>query len=231
VDKTAETVVQTWVLLITDELKQEIKNIATSDSQVQRLVAEGAYFRSFTPTFWQGYKRITGTQGTIQELGPIGFMAIVTLDQGIHWYTISIDLAAHEVIDVNSAAFPWFYWINVIFTILILLLTVVGIIILVGMFRKLRATSSGYLSILLGIIPFCTVLMFNPRNWIMLSISVYLPPIVGLTLGIVGALKKPTWRGNILNIVGIILSSLAIALVTYAFVWNMGHDIGMDIPF
>ena len=230
VDKTTETVIQTWILRINDELKQDLKDIAGSDSRVQPLITGGAKFSDFTPSFWQGTRIITDSSGATIELGPVGFLALVTVEQGIHWYHVTVDLATREVVSVDPGALPVYYWYNAIFSILILLLIVAGIIILISLFSRAKLPSSGYLSIVSGIITFFTLIMYNPRNWIILDTSVILLPALGMVLGIVGSLKKSNPGRNVYNIIGIIICGLALASGICAVVWLSVNLSNLIIP-
>ena len=224
VNKTTGEVGQTWVLNITPELKNNIKEIAGSNYHVQELLVKGAVFNGFTLSFWQGQRQIAVLNGDIQELGPIGFIANITIDQGIRWHNVAIDLSTREVINITPGT-PVLKWFSIIFTVLVPMLLIISLIILAAVFRKF-IVSAGYLSILLGIITCFLVFMYQQQSWILYWLFCFLPPVVGLLLGTAGMLRERVWKGKASNIIGIILCLFALVLVSHIFIlWNSGNSL------
>ncbi|GAI80879.1 unnamed protein product, partial [marine sediment metagenome] len=103
VDMEAEEVVQVHVLELTDEVKQEIIDIAKTNPGVQGLFEQGAYVSNFQATYSVNTKDIIGPEGKIHREGSVELMVGMILKLREEQYIVMVDLTTGEVVNLANA--------------------------------------------------------------------------------------------------------------------------------
>ena len=100
VDLGKKEVIQLYTLELTDERKQEIVDIARTDTSVQSLLEQGAYINGFYPAYAIGHERIVGQDGEIQDKSYVDFTVNMRIQLGGAEYVAIIDLNSNQVLDL-----------------------------------------------------------------------------------------------------------------------------------
>jgi hypothetical protein len=230
VDTSTSEVVKLYVLVLDNEFKKNIIEIAGTDEEVQELLEQGAVFTGFKVSYgvmssWHDYNN-----GEWQHSEMLQFIVHVRLTlNSEQWWYLSVNLETNNVV-IDAGVLPGYHGYKIFSAILAYLVMAVSIAGIIGAVKDKKPAV-----VFVKILPLALfawtiyVLFFNP---ILVDAAVFVVILIllvlGVVSGIVGIKKSTSKKGKVLPLTGVILCLIFTFMIILYFTQNSNYGF---IPF